>query len=141
MTNNGLSIPQNKQKSDGIDGMLKIQGVGWVTRKAVSALSIKIQITHTRPEGGVETAIHAQELPSGKKEETHTLDWQDRDIESPLFGAVINRARRAKPEELEHSFLKEGLSQDAVAHGVVLVQGRANPEKGGVAWNGYQVRA
>ena len=110
---------QNKDLSDSMDEILKLQGVSWAMRKAAGFASITVTITHTT-EGGVEKMHLKQEGPN-TTEELWVLDWTEKENDHKLFGKVAMKMRRAKLEEMQDGFHKDGLKGGAQEHGVVNV--------------------
>lgn len=126
---------QNKAQSDDADEILRLQGVSWVTRTIISKATLYLTINH-RTEDGVEVITVDQVLSGGvgSSSETRVLDWNEREVEDKLFGPVVTRTRRAKLEELERDFLKEGWPEDVRELGVINTSGHSDTPKSGRHW-------
>ncbi|KAL5361495.1 hypothetical protein BJX96DRAFT_165939 [Aspergillus floccosus] len=84
--------------SDDPDAILKLQGVGWLVRKAIRAASVKLTVTFqsgycASPES-MEFVMHTM-LTGGitGSSETRIPDWDERLHEDSVFGDVIVRCR------------------------------------------------
>ncbi|KAI0697123.1 hypothetical protein BC835DRAFT_1339158 [Cytidiella melzeri] len=130
----------NKSLSDDTDGILTLQGVGWMTRKAISLASLYVTLDHKTVDG-VETIINSQELTGGvgSVTETRPLDWQDREVSDQLFGDVVTKSRRAKASDLEPAYLKEDWSDHSLQNGVINTVGHSDTPKSGKTWIAEQV--
>ncbi|KAF5343798.1 hypothetical protein D9758_016211 [Tetrapyrgos nigripes] len=84
----------NKALSDTMDTMFRIQGLGWVTRKALGLASITAHITPSVQDNGVERS--AQSLS----------------ISNPILGKMVYKSRKIKLSEVtkDDEYLKEGQS-------------------------------
>lgn len=113
--------PQNKTLSDDNDPVLKIQGVGWIQRKAISAASLELSIKMYE-EGGVthlDTGIKPSLGPPSSEE--RVLDWvTEAEVKHPLFGNGKAQGKWAKVDELDDEFLSKGW-EDGTAE-LVLIQ-------------------
>ena len=81
-----------------------------------------------RADGDGLSAARWQDLPA------RPLDWQEREVEDKLFGSVVTKTKRAKADELEHDFLRQGWSQDSLDNGVIYSSGHSNTPKSGKTW-------
>ncbi|KAL4739917.1 hypothetical protein BDV11DRAFT_107108 [Aspergillus similis] len=90
----------DKSVSDSMDGILKLQGVGWLTRKGISAASITLQFTSSvepSPSSGDPT-VHLtmrQTLTGGigASTEERITDWVERERSNHIYGDVLSRSR------------------------------------------------
>ncbi|KAF3001909.1 nuclear protein localization protein 4, partial [Curvularia kusanoi] len=88
-------IKKNKSLSDAFDPVLALQGIGWLTRKALGAATVNLHIKHYTAEDGA-TKIDIDQIISGGLKgsaEERTLDWQYREHTDYLFGSVRGRNR------------------------------------------------
>ncbi|KIY45754.1 hypothetical protein FISHEDRAFT_66807 [Fistulina hepatica ATCC 64428] len=131
----------NKTLSSDIDDMLRLQGVGWLTRKAIGLATITLDINHYRDDEAVEHIDISQTLTGGipGTTEERTLDWNERTHEDYIFGAVIGKSRRVKVEEIDVEFLKEGWTPDAVETGLIESYVESDTPKSGTTWIARQI--
>jgi len=125
----------NKTLSDDTDTILQLQGVGWLTRKAIS-LAVTLLIKHYKDDTDAERIDITQTLTAGipGTSESRLLTWTERPSEDHVFGAVIGKSRRIKVEELEEDFLKKGWTPDTIEHGVVQSYVESDTPKSGTTW-------
>ncbi|KAJ3487367.1 hypothetical protein NLI96_g3582 [Meripilus lineatus] len=131
----------NKAMSDKTDEILRLQGVGWIPRKAIQASNVLLSIDHYS-EDGVEKIDIEQSLVGGGAAggwEYRVLDWQDRPQEDGIFGPVIAKFRRTTLDEITDPFLKEGWTEETQEHGILNGSARSNTEKSGISWFADQV--
>ncbi|KDQ63415.1 hypothetical protein JAAARDRAFT_29446 [Jaapia argillacea MUCL 33604] len=127
----------NRSLSDSTDEILKLQGVGWMKRKAIGLATINLAVKHYTDDSGIEHIDITQTLGSlPGNQEDRILDWTARNKVDGTFGAVIGKTKRAKVEEVEDDsgFLKEGWTEDVIEKGLILVYGAGDTEKGAPAW-------
>lgn len=127
--------------SDKTDEILRLQGVGWIPRKAIQASNVLLSIDHYS-EDGVEKIDIEQSLVGGGAAggwEYRVLDWQDRPQEDGIFGPVIAKFRRTTLDEITDPFLKEGWTEETQEHGILNGSARSNTEKSGISWFADQV--
>ncbi|KAL2357696.1 hypothetical protein BJ546DRAFT_323271 [Cryomyces antarcticus] len=106
----------NKTLSDDPDALLKMQGVGWWTRKAIGLATIVLHIKQYTDDAG---AVHIdidQTATGGIKgtREERTLDWAWREHEDHIFGKLKGRARWIKLGDVDDAFLKGGWAREIV---------------------------
>lgn len=112
-----------------------------MTRTIIARATLYLTITH-RTEDGVETITIDQVLSGGvgSSSETRVLDWQDREVDDKVFGPVVTKTRRAKVEDLENDFLKEGWPDAVKEDGLIHTSGRSDTAKSGKTWVAEMVR-
>ena len=91
-----LTPRQNKTLSDAFDPVLALQGIGWLTRKALGAATVTQHLKHHTAEDGTSAQIDIDQLVSGGlkgSSEMRTLDWQWRGHSDWLFGTLKGRSR------------------------------------------------
>lgn len=110
---------------------MRLQGVGWLTRKAASAGTLTLAVKQYKDEAGVEHIEIDQTLTGGipGQREERTLDWEPRERADAVFGHVFGRTRRANLDELENPFLKKDWLPDTVEHGLVEAYVQSNASK------------
>ncbi|KAG2350187.1 hypothetical protein BDR05DRAFT_954290 [Suillus weaverae] len=130
----------NKTLSDDSDDILKLQGVSWFKRRAISMFTLTLVVKHYTDEGGFEHVDIEQTLSGGISgtNEYRTLDWEERGQSDDVFGAVIGQSKRVKVEEVEDEFLKSGWTEDAVEDGLILAVARSDTPKSGMIWRAEQ---
>ncbi|KAJ7902775.1 hypothetical protein B0H14DRAFT_3422242 [Mycena olivaceomarginata] len=96
--------------SDASNTILEQQGVGLLKRKAIDFAGATISIKHYKDAEGVEHLEVEPQIPgdSAPKGQTHVLTWTERTIDHPLFGHIVAKTRRVKPQELDEEHLKKG---------------------------------
>ncbi|KIJ21883.1 hypothetical protein PAXINDRAFT_165242 [Paxillus involutus ATCC 200175] len=126
----------NKSLSDSTDEILRLQGVSWLKRQAISTFTLTLSIKHTTDDAGVEHVDIDQTLSGGisATSENRILDWQERPDEDDIFGAVVGKSRRSPVEELTDEFLKKDWTQDTIDDGVVLATAWSDPDKNKLTW-------
>ncbi|TCD62776.1 hypothetical protein EIP91_006420 [Steccherinum ochraceum] len=131
----------DKTLSDDSDEILRLQGVSWFTRRAISMATVYLTIKHDKTAEGVEHIVIDQVLTGGLggSTEERTLDWQERETSQPLFGPVLGRSRRIKLEELEDEYLKNGWLPDVTEHGAIQAIAQSDTAKSGRVWYSEQV--
>ncbi|KAL2787194.1 hypothetical protein BJX66DRAFT_346349 [Aspergillus keveii] len=96
----------DKSKTENLDGALKLQGIGWLRRKAVSSGTITLKITQTTPETTAATASNGASTATAEPvklmmqqglrgifpgvEQTRSLDWMEHDHVDAVSGAAIS---------------------------------------------------
>lgn len=87
--------------------------MGWLTRKTLSVATITLHLKHTKNASGVEIIDIDQVLTGGIKgtSEHRELDYQERPHSDHIFGNVVGKTRRLKPEEVDDEFLKKGFEE------------------------------
>lgn len=97
-----LTTAQNKSISDSTDPILALQGVGWLTRKAINLATITQHLSTTTgppeedPAGAPITHIVIQQSATGGVKgttEKRALDWTFRPHSDWLFGDLQGRSR------------------------------------------------
>ncbi len=144
------NTPQNKSLSDAFDPILSLQGIGWLTRKALGAATITQHLTHTAPTDSIPAQINIDQTVTGGLKgttEKRTLDWQWRGHSDWLFGTLQGRSRYTTLKELGEEGKGKGVVEEDARF---LVEGWAEEsEKGevmesfvdneGSGWTGWQV--
>jgi len=131
----------NKTLSDDTDEILRLQGLSWLTRRAIGLATLTLYVKHYKDDEGVEHIDIDQRLTGGIPGtiENRTLDWKFRVHEDYLFGPCIGRSRRAKLDEIEHDYLRKGWLPDTEEHGVIHAYVESDTPKSGKTWSVEQV--
>jgi len=108
----------NKVESDPTDPILSLQGIGWIIRKVIAAMTVKLDIEQSTDEDGTENIVVTQAGAGGFKGTTEKRHipkddekrWSDH--KDHIFGHVKGFTQWRKPEELSDSdedeaFLKQ----------------------------------
>lgn len=119
-----------------------MQGVGWLTRKAITYGTLTLTIKHFKDDEGIEHIDIDQTLTGGipGTSERRTLSWTERENQDHIFGAVIGKSRRTSVDVLEEDFLKRNWTADTIQHGVVQSYVESDTPKSGTTWIANQVR-
>ena len=122
--------------------MLELQGVSWLTRRAIAISSLTLHINHYKDDNGVERIDIDQFLSGGiqASSEKRTLDWTLREHEDRIFGSVLGKSRRSKLEDIEEPSLNKNWLPDTIENGVVEAHAESNTAKSGLTWIVSQVR-
>ncbi|KAI0197517.1 hypothetical protein F4808DRAFT_296733 [Astrocystis sublimbata] len=86
----------SKSLSGPVDPALRIQGIGWVTRKFISNATITLDVNQYTDEKGIvhiEISQEASSITSSHTHEHRTLDFQERELTDPLFGKVRGQSK------------------------------------------------
>jgi hypothetical protein len=138
-----ISLLQNKTLTDmtKMDDVLRLQGVGWLTRKAIGLATIYLTIKHYKDSDGVEHIDVDQTATGGvhPTREERTLTWTEREHDDDLFGPVIGKSRRVKADDLDIPFLKEGWTSDTYDHGIIESFAKSDTPKSHTTWVAKQV--
>lgn len=131
----------NKTLTDGTktDEILMHQGVGWFTRKIISAATVTLYVKHTRQDNDEE--IHIDQTVTGgisADPEDFDFKWADRHSDNRIFGSVVLKSRRIKVADLENEWLKTDWTTDTTEHGVIEVKGRSDTPKNTITWTADQ---
>ena len=120
---------------------MRLQGISWLTRRAIALATITLYVKHYKDDGGVEH-IDIQQTLTGitGTTETRTLDWTFREHQDYLFGAVLGKSRRVKLDQIENEFLRSGWLPDTEEHGAIESYAKSDTPKSGTTWTGEQVR-
>ncbi len=114
-----LTSYQNKTLSDPTDAVLSLQGIGWLTRKAIGAATITQHLTQTEvtEDGKAVTSINIEQFGTGGLKgstETRITDWKLRGHSDWLFGTVEGQSRYNTLKAVtEESTGKELIEEDA----------------------------
>ncbi|KAI9770228.1 MAG: hypothetical protein M1840_003385 [Geoglossum simile] len=118
----------NKSLSDDIDGILALQGIGWLVRKAISFATVTLRIKQyeeKRDDSTSVTHIDIEQTATGGIQgttEKRTLDWTEREHSDYLFGDLFGKSRWRKLEEIggdDVEFLAEGWLDEVKETGLV----------------------
>jgi hypothetical protein len=130
-----------------------LQGVGWLTRKAIGLATVTQHISHTSTTGGdgqPVTQIDIEQFATGGvkgSSEKRTLDWQYRGHSDWLFGTLQGRTRyntlkaileenKGKGvEEEDAKYLAEGWLKESEEGEIV----ESFVDNDGAKWTGWQV--
>ncbi|KAJ8115485.1 hypothetical protein OPT61_g2890 [Boeremia exigua] len=140
----------SKTLSDAFDPVLALQGIGWLTRKALGAATVTQHLKHHTAEDGTTPQIDIDQLISGGlkgSSEQRTLDWTYREHSDWLFGTVKGRSRyttlaaaleEAKANgvaEEDIKYLAEGWLKETEDGDVI----ETYAENVGNKWTGWQI--
>lgn len=119
-----------------------MQGVSWLTRRAIAAATLYLEVNHYKDESGVEHIDIKQTLTGGfgGTVEERTIDWTPREKNDRIFGDVVGKSRRVRLEELDIDWLKKGWTNDVSETGVIEAYVESDTPKSGTSWIADQVR-
>lgn len=143
----------NKTLSDATDPVLSLQGVGWLTRKAIGAATITQQLRQsptTGEDGQPTIAINIEQIATAGikgNTENRVLDWHYRGHTDWLFGTlqarsryttlakVLEESKGKEHHEGDAKFLAEGWLKETEEGEVV----EAWADNDGNKWTGWQI--
>ncbi|KAF8516689.1 hypothetical protein BU17DRAFT_92514 [Hysterangium stoloniferum] len=133
----------NKKLGDSLDKILALQGVGWITRKAIGAAPVTQHIKQYVDANGVEHVDVESVLPGNMKSiEPRVVDGSDQHDKDDLFGHIIRKSTRVKKAELDHDYLKGNCNEPEVEEiGALRLVVSSDPEKSKHRWVLEQVWA
>lgn len=90
LTSRSRSVLQNKSLSDDTDEILRLQGIGWATRKVIQYATITLYVKHYKDDAAIEHIDIQQTVTGGVKGnfEQRTLIWETKAIDDPFYGPV-----------------------------------------------------
>ncbi|KAH8736779.1 hypothetical protein BGZ61DRAFT_338953 [Ilyonectria robusta] len=106
----------NKTLSDSSEPVLSLQGIGWVTRKAIGIASISLAVNQYKappkpPNTSTEIVTHVDIVQSASglssTHENRCVDETFRDNSDWLFGSVKGRSSWVSLDEIDDEFLKK----------------------------------
>lgn len=127
----------NKQLTDPYtDEILRLQGVSWFKRRAISIGTVTLYVKHYRDSEDIEHVDIDQTLTGGipGTTEKRTLTWKERENDDSLFGAVIGKSRRTTVDVLDEPFLQKNWTEDTLEHGVIQSYVESDTKKSGTTW-------
>ncbi|KAJ9648590.1 hypothetical protein H2199_001445 [Coniosporium tulheliwenetii] len=132
----------NKTLSDETDSVLALQGVGWLTRKAIALATITLHTKEYVDDASVTHIDIDQTATGGIKgtSEQRVLDNQFREHTDHIFGELKGRSRWFKLSALDESdydekYLKEGWEK-AIVDGEAI---ESFVENGKAGWTARQI--
>ncbi|KAL4988022.1 hypothetical protein BDW68DRAFT_177353 [Aspergillus falconensis] len=106
----------DKPVSNNMDGILKLQGVSWLSRKAISAATLTLNFTSgVEPsQSSGEPTVHLtmrQTLTGGigASTEERIMDWVERERSNHIYGDVLSRSRLIKGAREEDNSVRPDL--------------------------------
>ncbi|KAG2154692.1 hypothetical protein DEU56DRAFT_769793 [Suillus clintonianus] len=131
----------NKVLSDNIDETLKLQGVGYIKRTAIANFTLTLEPSQFTDDDGLEHVNVKQTLSGGFKAPSDSLllNGEESSKNDDLFGHVIAKSVRAKVDDLDIDFLKEGWTDDTVEDGLISGVIKSDTPKSGKDWVIYVV--
>jgi hypothetical protein len=134
---------QNKTLSDETDAVLALQGIGWLTRKAIAFATVTLHVKQYVDENGVTHIDIDQTATGGIKgtTELRALDWVEREHVDHIFGELKGKNRWSTLDATNDAFLKEGWlegdEENSGPNGERHMQGYVVNTKSG--WTGDQM--
>jgi hypothetical protein len=104
------NTPQNKTLSDDTDAVLSLQGIGWLTRKAISLATVTLHVKQYTDEAG-NTHIDIDQTATGGIKgttEKRELIWEFKEHDDHIFGKLKGKSRWLDLDAVEDPFLKDG---------------------------------
>ncbi|KAF8580939.1 hypothetical protein K439DRAFT_1636605 [Ramaria rubella] len=126
----------NKTIGDSLDKILALQGVGWITRKAIGAAPVTQHVKQYVDDKGIEHIDVESVLPGGLKSvELRVVDNSEQHDKDDLFGHIIRKSSRVKRSQITHEYLK-GNSHEAEGEedGVLRLVVSSDTEKSKNTW-------
>ncbi|CAL1695532.1 unnamed protein product [Somion occarium] len=131
----------NKTLSDDTDEILRLQGVSWLTRKAIRMATLYLTIKHYTGDDSLEHIDIDQVLSGGlgATTELRVLNWEERSHEDYVFGPVVGKSRRIAIDDIENDWLREGWSDETKEHGAINSWVQSDTPKSGRTWIAEQI--
>jgi len=132
----------NKTLSDDTDAVLALQGIGWLTRKAISIATITLHIKQYNDKDGA-THIDIEQVATGgiRTTELRTLDWVERSHKDSVFGSLTGKSRWKTHDAIEDEYLKDGWlggdEEKGGPAGEFLIESFVDQQEKG--WQGTQI--
>jgi len=105
----------NKKLGDSLDSILALQGVGWITRKAIGVAPVTQHIKQYVDAKGVEHIDVESVLPANMtSKEFRVIDGSDQPDNDDLFGHIIRNSTRVKKAEITHEYLKGNCNEPEI---------------------------
>jgi len=83
----------NKSISDDIDALLALQGIGWLTRKAIQYATVYLTIDEYTKDNVTHIDITSEAKGLSTTQENRTLNWTPSEHSDRIFGKVIGKSR------------------------------------------------
>jgi len=95
----------NKELSGDTNAILMLQGVGWVTRKAIGYATITLEVKQYTDDDGI-VRIDIGQTASGLPGTTEhrVFNWEAAGHTDRIFGTVVGRSRTVKLADIEEEF-------------------------------------
>jgi hypothetical protein len=99
--------------------VLALQGIGWLTRKAIGLATVYLHVKQYTDDAGVVHIDIDQTATGGLKgtSELRTLDWVERPHSDHIFGQLNGKTRWIKVEDVDDDFLNQGFLEDDAENG------------------------
>ncbi|EUC36018.1 hypothetical protein COCVIDRAFT_94570 [Bipolaris victoriae FI3] len=124
----------NKSESDAFDPVLSLQGIGWLTRKAIGAATLTQYLYQSTVDGsdGVPTThIKVDQFLTGGLKgspENRTLDWAYREHSDLIFGVIKGRSRYSTLQKFQEESKETGATDEDIKY---LIEGWLNESQEG----------
>jgi hypothetical protein len=143
-TNSGSYLDknlQNKALSDDTQEILRLQGISWLTRKAIALATVTLGVRHCKDDNNVEHIDTLPKITGGipGKPEYRTLDWTLREDNDVIFGPILGKSRRVQLDEIDDEFLRNGWLPDTMEHGAINIYAESDTPKSKRTWVAHQV--
>ncbi|TGZ81968.1 hypothetical protein EX30DRAFT_305738 [Ascodesmis nigricans] len=111
----------NKSLGDDLSEVFVLQGMSWITRKALGVANITLHISHKKNDAGVEVIDIDQTLSGGIKgtSEHREMDYEERGHEDHIFGKVVGKSRRLAIADVKDDHLRSGFPEELNAEGLI----------------------
>ena len=131
---------QNKDLSDDTDAVLQLQGIGWITRKAIKYSAVQLAIKQTE-ENGVTYIVIVQTTTGGMENtEERWLDSKPREKKDSVFGLVSGSGRWVNiSEKADEWYQKLDPKSLEAANGEVIETYTESVGLSGQQWKADQV--
>jgi len=99
ITNLSGKYVMNKTISDDVDALLTLQGVGWLTRKAIRFATVLLTIDEYEKDNFTHIDITSVASGLSTTQEDRTLDWTSKEHSDKIFGKVIGKSKLFKIQD------------------------------------------
>ncbi|KAJ5717596.1 hypothetical protein N7488_003242 [Penicillium malachiteum] len=137
----------NRKLSDDPDPMFAMQGVPWITRKALRFAHLSLQISQSvvfsdvssdsatdspSEDGGSVTVLHVRQTVtpgSFNSDSSCPMNGQFHDMSVPIFGDIKMKLRYVSTDDVQNDLIRQSF-EDACASKMVIDEGAENPKMG-----------
>jgi len=89
----------NKSISDDVDALLALQGIGWLTRKAIRLANVVLTIDEYEEDNVMHVDITSVASGLSTTQENRTLNWKESEHSDRIFGKVVGKSRLFKIQD------------------------------------------
>ncbi|KAL2811832.1 hypothetical protein BDW59DRAFT_155437 [Aspergillus cavernicola] len=125
----------DKAISDDSDSILRLQGVGWLTRKAIGAATLTLNFTSS-VESSVVHLTMGQTITGGiaGSTEERIMDWVERERSNHIYGDVLSRSQLIQGVKEDDGAVRPELTLQSKTQPAAIEQEITNFLRGGTPY-------